>query len=84
MKLNHALVFSVLIIGVAFLAYKNVPGVAGMMYANSDGSALGGPVYSSQKARVSMGHLGSQAGQSYAGTSNGSPFTNLRRYVRGA
>jgi hypothetical protein len=83
MKVNHALVFSVVILGLAFLAYKNMPGLAGMMQANSDGSAQGGPVYSSQKVRVSMGHLGSQAGQSYAGKSNASPFSNLARYRRG-
>jgi hypothetical protein len=83
MKLNHALVFSLLIIGVAFLAYKNVPGVAGMMYANSDGMALGGPIYSSQKANIGIGRLGGQAGQSYANASNRSLVTNLQRYVRG-
>jgi hypothetical protein len=83
MKVNHALVFSVLILGLAFLAYKNMPGLAGMMQANSDGSAQGGPIYSSQKANVGQFKIGGQAGQQYAGKSNSSPFSNLQRYVRG-
>lgn len=84
MKVNHALVFSVLIIGLAFLALKNQGGLAGMFTPNSDGSAMGGPVYSSQKARLSIAKLGTQPSSvTYAGKSNASPFSNLQRYVRG-
>lgn len=60
MKLSHATVFGIVLIGIAFLAYKNQAGLAGMMSINSDGSALGGPVYSSIKARTSVGRLGAQ------------------------
>lgn len=62
MKLNHAIVYGLVIAGIAFLAYKNMPGMSGMFSNNSDGTALGGPVYSSVKARTSIGKLGAQVG----------------------
>lgn len=60
MKLNHAIVYGLIILGIAFLAYKNMPGMSGMFSNNSDGSALGGPVYSSVKANVGLGNFGGQ------------------------
>ena len=81
MKVNHALVFVLVIIGITYLAYKNHGGVAGMFTPNSDGSALGGPVYSSTKARLSMEHLGKQP-NSY-GAGNRSVRQISQRYVRG-
>lgn len=60
MKGQHALVFVLIIVGVTYLAYKNPSGMAGMFMKDSDGSALGGPVYSSQKAVLSAQKHGFQ------------------------
>ena len=75
-------VFVVAIAGIAYLAYRNQAGMSGMFSNNSDGSALGGPVYSSQKARVSISKLGTQVG-SY-GASTQSLRQGIARSVRGA
>lgn len=60
MKGQHALVFVLVIIGVTYLAYKNPSGISGMFMKDSTGSAQGGPVYSSNKARISAEIHGQQ------------------------
>lgn len=81
MKVNHALVFVLVIVGITYLAYKNHGGVAGMFTPNSDGSALGGPVYSSIKANIGMVRMGKQPNSYESG--NRSVRQLSQRYVRG-
>lgn len=81
MKVNHALVFVLVIVVITFLAYKNHSGIAGMFTPNSDGSALGGPIYSSIKANIGMVHMGKQPNSYTSG--NRSVRQLSQRYVRG-
>lgn len=84
MKVNHAVVFGLVIVGIAFLAYKNMAGMSGMFYKDSMGSALGGPVYSSQKARISIDKLGAQPSSVTYGPSRQVLSSNIHRLQRGA
>lgn len=81
MKVSHAGVFLLVIIGITYLAYRNPSGMSGMFMKDSDGSALGGPVYSSAKANISAGYHGFQ--MSGYGPSIHSVIPAKWRYQRG-
>ena len=85
MKVTHMTVFIVAIAGLAYLAMRNHGGMSGMFTPNSDGSALGGPVYSSTKARISIGKLGAQpSGFSYGASNQNLLQSITSRIGRGA
>lgn len=69
MKTHHLLVFVVLIAVLGYMALNNQGDIAGMIGYPASGpfSMLGGPVYSSKKANISMMRFGAQP-NSYGGT----------------